>query len=448
MELLADLALNVWGTLRIVVSFLVVLSVVVFIHEYGHYIVGRWCGIKAQVFSIGFGKRLFSWTDKRGTQWQVAALPLGGFVKFVGDMDPASAGRAEDSSLSAEEHRVAFHNAGLLSRVLTVAAGPFANFLLSILIFTGMLLWLGQPSNEPVVRAIGADAAENVGFEPGDRVLSIAGEEVVLFGDIINILVPTNGVPQPATVERDGQILDIMVRYRRVARVSGVSPGMPAARVGLLPGDVFLSIDGETVNSYRELQTITAGKELGAEIEVVVERDGAELTYRFVPEVVEREHPVTNEMAKLPTMGISGSVLAGIEPMRKATPIHDALLGGVRATWRIISGTLIYVGDMIFKGADTSQLGGPIRIAEISGDAAEQGFSSLINLIALLSTSIGLINLFPIPILDGGHLMFYAVEFIRGRPVGETWMKVGTAIGLSLVLLLMVFATYNDLVRL
>ena len=447
MELLAQIPI-IGGTLAVVVPFLIVLSIVVFVHEYGHYIVGRWCGIRAEVFSIGFGKVMWKWTDRRGTRWQVAALPLGGFVRFVGDMDPASAGRGDDEKLSPEERKVAFHNAGLLRRTLTVAAGPFANFLLSVVIFTGIVLSLGQPSDDPVIGAFGTDAVANVGFEVGDRVLSISGQEVNSFGEIINIMARTNGEPRTAVVQRGGDVRQITVRYHRIPRAQEVTPGMPAARAGMLSGDVFVSIDGEPVESYRELQLITAAKRHGAEIEVVVERAGEHLVFRFVPELIERQHPVTDEKVLLPTMGIRGSALGGFEPERERVPIYRAVPIGVAETWRIISGTMIYIGDMVFKGADTSQLGGPIRIAEISGDAAKQGFSSVIWLIAVLSTSIGLINLFPIPILDGGHLMFYAVELVRGRPVGEAWMRVGTMIGLSLVLLLMVFATYNDLVRL
>jgi regulator of sigma E protease len=447
MELLAQIPL-VGGTLAVIVPFLIVLTIVVFVHEFGHYIVGRWCGIQARVFSIGFGKPLFKWTDRRGTQWQIAMLPLGGFVKFAGDMDPASAGRVDDATLTAEERKGAFHGAGLGARSLTVVAGPVANFLLSVAIFAGILIWAGQPSNDPVIATIGSDAAEGVGFEPGDRVLSIAGTEIETFADIINILARTDGEPQSAIVERDGDLREIAARYVSVPRVTQVTPGMPAAKAGLLAGDVFLTIDGEPVDSYRELQLITAAKPHGAEIAVEVDRDGSRLTFHFVPELVEREHPLTEQIVVLPTMGISGPVLAGIEPGRESVPIHRAIIGGANETWHIISGTMTYIRDMALNGADTSQLGGPIRIAEVSGSAAEQGFSSLVWLIAVLSTSIGLINLFPIPILDGGHLMFYAVEFIRGRPVGETSMKIGTMIGLSLVLLLMVFATYNDLVRL
>ena len=447
MELLAQIPL-IGGALKIAVPFLIVLSVIVFIHEFGHYIVGRWCGIRAEVFSIGFGKRLFGWTDRRGTHWQVAALPLGGYVKFVGDMDPASAGRIDDEELSAEVRSSAFHNAGLLARTLTVAAGPFANFLLSVLLFAGTILWMGQASNEPVIGSIGVEAVEDVGLEAGDRVLSIAGEEVTSFGDIIVILQRTNGVAQTATVERGGEVREIMVRYHMSPRITTVTPGMPAARAGMQGGDVILTIDGEPVDSFGELQLITAAKAHGTEMVVETDRGGKRLVFSFVPDLQERPHPVTGENTLLPTMGISGSTLAGIQPDREPAEIGSALSGGVTATWRIVSGTMIYLGDMLFRGADTSQLGGPIFIAKASADVAEQGFSSLIQWIALLSTSIGLINLFPIPILDGGHLMFYAAELVRGRPVGEAWMKVGTMIGLSLVLLLMVFATYNDLLRL
>jgi regulator of sigma E protease len=420
----------------------------VFVHEYGHYIVGRICGIQAEVFSIGFGKPLLRWIDRRGTCWQIAAVPLGGYVRFVGDMDPASAGRMSDDDLSPEEQRAAFHNASVARRTATVAAGPVANFLLSIVIFAGLMMSVGKASNEPVVGAVSSEASAEIGLMAGDRVLSVAGSPVVAFGEIINKLAPTNGAPTPVRVMRDGHERDVTVSFHLPAQIVEVIPGMPAARAGMQAGDVIVSIDGEPVGSYRELQIMTAKKPIGAEIDVVVLRGETPLSFRFVPEPQERQHPESDEVIKLPTMGVRGSLFAGIEPERLPLPVGDALVGGVDQTWRIITGTLIYVGDMLFRGADTSQLGGPIRIAEVSGDAAEQGFSSLIWLIAVISTSIGLINLFPIPVLDGGHLMFYALEILRGRPVGETWMKIGTMIGLSLVILLMVFATYNDLVRL
>ena len=447
MDLLATLQ-SMGSLLFTIVSFLIVLTVVVFVHEFGHYIVGRWCGIRAQVFSVGFGKPLYWRTDRHGTKWQIAALPLGGFVKFVGDMDPASAGRAPDDALTAEEQESAFHNASLLSRTLTVFAGPFANFVLSVLIFTAIVLPLEQGSSKPVIGEITEKAGPDVGFQAGDAVRSIDGQPIEEFADIVKILTERDSEYLPAIVERDDTEQEITVFFHQPAEVTAVTAGMPAEAAGMKPGDMIVEIDGEPIPTFRALQLSTSAKPHGAEMEVVVLRDGERVTMSFVPDLIRRVHPVTGDEVLLPTMGISSEVFGGIKPSTEPVAVHTALWIGVKETWRVISGTLGYIGDMIFEGADTSQLGGPIRIAEISGDAAQQGFSSMIWLIAVLSTSIGLINLFPIPILDGGHLMFYAIEFVRGRPVGETWMKVSTMIGLSLVLLLMVFATYNDLVRL
>ena len=446
MELLAEIPL-IGNVLTVVIPFLIVLSVVVFVHEYGHYIVGRWCGIGAEVFSIGFGKRLFSWVDSRGTRWQVAALPLGGYVKFVGDLDPASAGRGDDSGLTDFERQAAFHNAALWKRTLTVAAGPVFNFLLSILIFAALVLAIGKPTDQPVIAEISEDAPENIGFQEGDRVVMVDGKPTESFGDVLDHLRRSDAALVPAVVEREGRRIEIMAAHVNPPRIGSVSPGMAAARAGLVPGDLITEIDGKAVHSFYDLQMATTRIEPGEEITVEVRRGGEELQFTFTPEIVERAHPETGETVPLPTFGIRAASAGGIGPPREGVGPGEALMGGALQTWQIISGTVTFVGDMIFANADTSQLGGPIRIAEISGDKAEEGVESLIWLIATLSTSIGLINLFPIPVLDGGHLMFYAVEAVRGRPLGENWLQVGNAIGLALVLSLMVFATYNDLAR-
>ena len=446
MDLLAQIPL-IGDTLAIVVPFLIVLSVVVFVHEYGHYIVGRWCGIGAEVFSIGFGRRLFGWTDGRGTRWQVAALPLGGYVKFTGDMDPASAGRADETGMTEAERAASFHNAALWKRTLTVAAGPFANFLLSILLFAGLALAIGKPTDVPVIDEVTAEAPQDIGFRAGDRVISVAGERVESFGGILDALRRADMDRVPAVVERNGQRIEVDVAHVNPARIGAVSPGMGAARAGLIPGDVITAIDGEPVRSFYDVQLIATRLEHGEPVEVEIERNGEPMSFTFTPEVMERPHPVTGEEVPQPTLGVRASGGLGIAPPMEAVDPVEAVTGGVVQTWGIISGTVTFVGDMIFANADTSQLGGPIRIAEISGDKAEEGADSLIWLIAMLSTSIGLLNLFPIPVLDGGHLMFYAVEAVRGRPLGEQWLQFGNAIGLALVLSLMVFATYNDLAR-
>ena len=430
-----------------VLPFLIVLGVVVFVHEYGHYIVGRWCGIHAETFSIGFGPRLFGWVDSRGTRWQVAAIPLGGFVKFVGDMDPAS-GAKSNAEMSAEEQAVAFHNASVGRRALTVVAGPVANFLLSIVIFAGLAMVIGQSTNAPVIGDVRAHQGGAMNLEAGDRVLRVDGEQVETWADMVVAFQKASGVEIPVVIDRDGERQTVRTVYRNEPIVDQIQPGMPAAQAGMRHGDVIVSVDGTKVSSFHDLRVVTSTLPLNAEIQVVVERDGAEETFRFTPDVVDRAHPETGENVPQATMGISSLSYGGLSPSREPAGVVDALSYGVRATWGIIVNTLTFLGDMIFTNADTSQLGGPIGIAQVSAAQAEAGIENLISLIALLSTSIGLLNLFPIPILDGGHLVFYAAEAVRGKPLGERWMNAAMGIGLSLVLLLMGFATYNDLSRL
>ncbi|MEM7499148.1 MAG: RIP metalloprotease RseP [Pseudomonadota bacterium] len=434
--------------LAIIIPFIVVLGVVVFVHEYGHYIVGRWCGIRAEVFSIGFGPRLMGWRDRRGTEWQVAALPLGGYVRFVGDMDPASAGRIEDSHLSVADRREAFHNAPLWARAATVAAGPFFNFALSFVLFAMLASSIGKESGEPVIGAIAEDAPASVEFQVGDRVLRMDGEPVDSFNEVRRAIQISNGTPIEALVERGGDEREITVAYRLSAEIEAVVPGQPAFNAGMMPGDRILSINGEPVSSFRDIQLLTADLPVDAPMTILIEREDEEISYEIEPDAVERPHPVTGERTPLPTIGISASDIGGIRPEMVPLSISEATVAGYANVTRIITNTVTFLGDLISARADPAHLGGPIRIAQVSGEQAERGFAEFIHLIAFLSTSIGLLNLFPIPVLDGGHLMFYAAEAVRGRPVGATVIKYGSLIGLSLVLMLMVFATYNDILRL
>jgi regulator of sigma E protease len=434
--------------LAVIIPFILVLSVVVAIHELGHLLVGRWRGIKAEVYSIGFGKVLWSRYDKYGTRWQVAALPLGGFVKFVGDMDPASAGKADDSELTPEDRKQAFHNASLLSRTLTVLAGPVANFILSICIFAGLALHSGKSSEEPVVAAIGETKLEEVGFQPGDRVVQVGDRKIDAFNEIINELSISNGAPTTAVVIRDGVEQEITTRYMLPPRITGVTPDGAAAASGVIPGDIIRKIGDDDINSSRDVQLAVADLPHNEEITFTLEREDELVEIAFTPKLVERAHPRTGEIQKIPFLGIRMQELGGLTAENVPVSFLEAGEYGVHQVWRIIRDTVVFVNEMLFNGASTDQLSGPIGIAKFSGDAAEQGFVALIGLVAFLSTAVGLFNLFPIPILDGGHLMFYFFEMLRGRPVGEIWMRYGTMLGLSLVLLLMVFVTYNDFMKL
>ena len=457
MDLIASIPL-IGPLLSYAIPFLLVLSVVVAVHEYGHYIVGRWCGIKAEVFSIGFGKVIWSRMDRHGTRWQLAALPLGGFVKFVGDMDPASAGSKDDSDLSPEERAQAFHNAALWRRALTVLAGPVANFLLSIIVFACIAFYQGRPSQEPVIAGYGqveiaGFTAEELavagrGFEADDRVLRVGDKEIETFSDIIETLRRSNGAEIEVLVDRDGAEQTFTTTFRTPPIVIDLSTTGAAMAKGIQPGDLLLSVDGLGMGSSRDVELVMTEIEPGKEIEILIERAGEEKSFRLTPQIIERTHPESGEKVALPTMGVSLGTIGGPEPAREWLMPWDAAYFGVLKVGEIIGRTVLYINQMLFHGADTSQLSGPIGIAKVSGEAAKRGISDIIFLVGFLSTAIGFVNLLPIPVLDGGHLAFYAAEALRGRPLGESWMRYGTALGLSLVLLLMVFVTYNDILKL
>ncbi|MFN3614010.1 MAG: RIP metalloprotease RseP [Rubrimonas sp.] len=449
MELIAALPL-VGPLLATVLPFLLVLGVVVFVHEFGHYIVGRWCGIGAEVFSIGFGRELFGWTDRRGTRWRVAALPLGGYVKFTGDADASSshADPATLARLSPEERGRSFHLASVERRALTVFAGPAANFLLSIVIFAMMALGQGRPADGPVIGEISADVNPEFAqaLRPGDRVTSVNGREVADFAALQAALLETEGAEAQATVVRDGTAQTLTISFRPPARVDGLAPGGAAEAAGLQVGDVIVGVDGREIGGFSDLQRATQDSG-GQPMTLTVLRDGATFETAITPQMGQATDPVTGATVPRPLLGVqkfSREIMPLVEPVGPASAVGF----GVQRTWDVIALSLSGLADVISGREEAREvLGGPIRIAEVSGDAAASGVAVFIGLIAVLSTSIGLINLFPIPILDGGHLMFYAIEKLRGRPLRERWQEIGNGVGLALVLSLMIFATFNDLSR-
>ncbi|MFN3525041.1 MAG: RIP metalloprotease RseP [Paracoccus sp. (in: a-proteobacteria)] len=440
---MTDFLMGSLDTLWTLAAFVLALAVIVTVHEYGHYIVGRWSGIRAEVFSVGFGPRLAARTDRRGTVWQVAAVPLGGYVRFMGDDNAASAGpgRAVDPAL----RRQTLQGAPLWARFATLLAGPVFNFVLSILIFGGFAIVQGVATPEVRVGRIAEAPPAIVNqLQPGDQVLAVGGQPVESWADLgrASESLPDQPV-QDWTVDRDGQRLTVQGPDPMPARVSGVAPRSAAAEAGLRAGDVVLAINGDPVarfNDLREAVEAAAGEPLALR----VWRPGAD----------ERDVTLRPKLSDLPAagggfeqrwlIGVTGGESYFSPETRRAGPF-EALALGARQTWNIIASSLTGLWAMISGQIGTCNLGGAISIAESTGQAASAGGANFLWWIAVLSAAIGFLNLLPIPVLDGGHLMFYAYEAVTGRPPSDRVLNILTSVGLFAVLSLMVFGLTNDL---
>lgn len=351
--------------------FLFVLGVVVVVHEMGHFLAARFFNISVETFSIGFGPELGGFRDRSGTRWRLAAIPLGGYVKFKGDENAASMpSREKVEGLTPEERAGNFHAAPLHHRAMIVAAGPIANFILAIVIFFFWFLILGKPVIE--------------------------------------------------------------------ARVEAVQPGSAAERAGILPGDKIVGLGGSPISSFDELQRVVM-LNAGAPLKLTVERGNQLLELTATPELTEKEC--------IGRLGISRSTRREDVTIRKFG-VGGAAAASLSETWFWLKQPFVFIGQLINKQACADQLGGPIKIAQMSKEVASVSLIELLRWIAIISISIGVINLFPIPVLDGGHLMFYGVEAILGRPLSERAQEIGFGIGLAVLLMLMVVVTWNDVSQL
>ena len=374
MEFLSNL--NLWGGgwTGWFIPFIFALSVVVFFHELGHFLVARWCGVRVLVFSIGFGPELIGFDDRYGTRWKISAIPLGGYVKFFGDENAASVPDAETiSHMTETERRESFFFKPISQRAAIVAAGPIANFLLAIVIFAAVFTFYGKQATP--------------------------------------------------------------------ARVETVQPNSAAQTAGFQPSDLIVSINGKKIETFTDMQRVVSTS-AGQTLDIEVDRGGVRMRLKATPALTELKDNFGN-VHRIGVLGITG---ARGDPV-KVDPLTAVKLG-VEETWFVVERTLSYIGGVVVGKESADQLGGPIRIAQVSGQVATAGFVALIHLAAVLSISIGLLNLFPIPLLDGGHLLFYAIEAVRGRPLSDRAMEYGFRFGLAVVLLLMIFATYNDLLHL
>jgi len=355
----------------VIPAFLFVITVVVFFHELGHFVVARLCGVKVDVFSIGFGREIVGFYDRKGTRWKISWLPMGGYVKFAGDADPSSRSDPEVlKNMDPAERDGSLHFKPLYQRALVAAAGPLANFILAIAIFTvAFMISPTAPTEPPAIAEITAgSAAEAAGVQIGDVISSVDGVAVVRFPELQKLVTDSQGRQLRLGIVRDGQAMEILAAPRPTE---------------------FTDAAGKQTSAFR----------------------------------------------------------LGIVPRYEPLPFPQAFVRAVGQTWSIIQRTVGYLGDLFIGRASTQELSGPLGIAKAAGDWAAVGFIALLNLTAFISVAIGFANLLPIPVLDGGHLLYYAFEAVLGRPLGERAQEVGFRLGLALVLCLMLLATFNDLVR-
>lgn len=352
-------------------AFVVVLTVIVFVHEFGHYYIAKLSGVKIETFSIGFGTEIFGWNDKAGTRWKVCWIPMGGYVKMFGDIDPASAPDTEKiKHFNEEEKKIAFHTKPLYKKAAIVAAGPIANFILAIVIITYFFTFYGKPTT--------------------------------------------------------------------LAEVSSVAEGSAAAEAGLIAGDIIIEIDSSKIETFADIQRVIAIN-TGTPIEITIHRGDQELSTIATPKIIVSEDIFGNE-SKRALLGISSTEVS-YEKLNPVTAAGAAIV----ETYHIAAGTLTAIKQMITGERSAKEISGPIGIAKYSGQASKKGLDTLLWFMTVLSINLGLINLFPIPVLDGGHLLYYSIEAVRGKPMADKLQQYGFKLGIALVVTLAIFAIFNDI---
>ena len=427
-----------------IAAFVVALSVIVAIHEYGHYIVGKWSGIKAEVFSIGFGPVLASRMGKDGTRWQIAALPFGGYVKFKGDAGAASdrPDHAVLDAMSENELRQTMHGAPLWARAATVIAGPASNFILSFALFASLLFARGVATDPITVAETRAVPVQAETLLTGDVLLEIQGQpvpETEAFAEFGRNLEASPTLEY--LVLRDGREVALEGPWLYPPLAGSVTPGSAAEEGGVLKGDVITAINGIEVFDFTQLRDAVGGSD-GNPVDLTIWRDGQTLELTLQPR--RQDLPLADggfETRYL--IGIGGGLV--FEPESEAPGVGEAMAYGVSQTIFIVKSSVSGLYHMIAGKISTCTLSGPIGIAETSGHAASQGWVSFLWFIAVLSTAVGFLNLFPIPVLDGGHLVFHAFEWATGRPPSDKVLGFMMAGGLTIMLALMIFAVGNDL---
>lgn len=430
------------GTAWTVAFFIIALSVIVFVHEYGHYIVARWSGIHSEVFSIGFGPVLFSRTDKRGTKWQVAAIPFGGYVKFLGDADATSVRQGSVEGLSATERRHTMAGAPLWARTVTVAAGPVFNFILTFVLLVGLALAIGVPQNEPTVGKMRAFPFEGVALQEGDVIKAVDGQPTPDWETFRDVTGKLKGKAFLSyKVQRGLDVLDVTGPHPQAPVIGGVQIRSAAMDAGLQEGDVILKAGGTDISYFDELPEIVAASK-GEPVTLTVWRDGK----TFEQTLAARIRTVDDGNGGFTERYLLG-LYSGLffEPATRSVGAVEAAETAAQGMWAMTSATFSGLYHMIQGAISSCNLSGAIGMAETAGDAARNGAESFVTMLAVLSLGVGILNLFPIPILDGGHLVFYAYEAVTRRQPSERALRVLMTVGLALVLTIMLFGLSRDL---
>jgi len=441
-------------------AFVATLAILIVFHELGHYLIARMSGVKVLRFSVGFGKIIFQRTDRHGTQWALAAIPLGGYVKMLDEREAPVAPESLDQ---------AFNRKSLGARAAIVAAGPLANFLLAILLFWALFM-SGVPTLKPVLgEPPSGTPAAMAGIETGTQVTAVNGEQVESFQDLHFLVLKHAVGTQDLTIDtvdsrgylaqhtlllsnKDDTFEQAPLRAYGLVRylpplspvLAELTPNGVAARAGLMTGDRIVAIDDHPMQQWDEVVAVVrAGPNI--KLYMQVERQGQIREFVVVPDLVESNGEQHGRIGAAPH--IDPELFAPYQDVSSYGPV-ESMTRALSRTWELSTFTLQMLGRMLIGEASLKNLSGPITIADYAGQSAASGTASFIAFLALVSISLGVLNLLPVPLLDGGHLLYYFVEFLTGKPVPERVQEIGQRIGIGLLGLLMFFALFNDLQRL
>jgi regulator of sigma E protease len=444
--------------------FLVLLTPLVFVHELGHFLIARWNSVRVDMFSIGFGPELFGWKDKHGTRWKVCAIPLGGYIKMFGEHVLEGGEDEAPREMTEDEKKVSFDQKRLSQRAWIVFAGPAANYIFAIIVMACSFIFLGQRFTPPEIGTVAENsAAAEAGLRPGDVVLNIDGDVIRRFEDIVGKVAMRPGESMILEIDREGSVMtlpvttgvieakmidntvqkigDLGIRSLMPAQIETVIEDSAAWKAGMAAGDVIVEVNGTEIKHFTDMQSMIM-EAPGKTFSFVLLRDGRLMTKSATlgSSTVDLRDGGTR------VIGLLGVRVPPVTEIVKLGP-SEAIYFSALWAYDVTAGSLKAIGQIVTGKRDSNQMGGPIMIAQVSSEAAKRGLVWFIEFMALISVSLGLINLFPIPVLDGGHLLFFGIEAVRGRPLGERAQEYSFRIGLALVLSLMIFVTVNDVLH-